>query len=106
MKKSIGMLGMVASLCAFAENQYVDISAAVRESGLTPVYSVTVNGSDAPSAYATGQTAFNGVWDDNADVFLLKKADSDFPTYPLVITYAMPAWRATRTSTTPTACRG
>lgn len=91
MKKSIGMLGMVASLCAFAENQYVDISAAVRESGLTPVYSVTVNGSDAPSAYATGQTAFNGVWDDNADVFLLKKADSDFPTYPLVITYAMPA---------------
>lgn len=73
------------------DTQTNDITAAVRDAGLTASWSVKIDGFSAPSVGAdANQTAFNGVWDDNNDAFLLKRAECNFPTSPLVIEYEVP----------------
>ena len=93
-KGLVCMLGATGFLSAFADESLVDISAAVREAGLTPVVSVTVDGVDAGNKIAGNPsgaaTAFNGIWDDKNDAFLLD-SNAGFPTKPLVISYAVPA---------------
>ncbi|MBE6383553.1 MAG: hypothetical protein E7049_11165 [Lentisphaerae bacterium] len=71
--------------------QIGDITAAVRDAGFAATWSVTVAGVSAPTLGADANvTAFDGIWDDNKDAFLLKKSECDFPTSPLVIEYTVP----------------
>lgn len=96
----LSSMGIV--LAASAETSVGDITAAVREAGLTPTCTMTVNGSvpymDTAEHPAEVGVLFNGLWSQAAESEvtsgmgrIIINKNTGFPaSYPLVITYDVP----------------